>query len=375
MTAHSGFARRLRWALPAAALLMAFLFGAGKAQADTCEVNSGALGWHNPSTWSCGHVPTNADTAMINGATTDIGVSAAAQTGVLIMGDGGVITFSNDATLAAASMTVGTATVQGAGTLTVAGDFTKANSGGFNVKNQGGENSGLPSADLVLNGDATHQAGEICVAGNELVPGADRPNLEINATFTIQAGTGVNPFSCSTSATFGSNIHVAAGAELVKAGAGSKNSQSTIDNDGTLTVEAGDLTLIGGTGGDTSDGAYVAGDGAKLQFGSCCAENFQIGATGTIGGEGTVDLSANPMTMAAGSTIDPAVLNLEFGELTLNGTAQVDLPVLNLGDAILDSTRPVTVTTMNVTGGAIENDFTLTVPSTGTLHEDRIRHA
>ena len=75
-------------------------------------------------------MPTDGDSALIGGPTTTVLVSAAAETGDLIMGDGGTITFSNDVTLEVGTMTAGTAAIQGVGTVrAVAGDFTKAKAG------------------------------------------------------------------------------------------------------------------------------------------------------------------------------------------------------------------------------------------------------
>jgi hypothetical protein len=213
-------------------------------------------------------------------------------------------------------MTAGSAVVQGAGTLTVSGAFLKTSDVPpytLFVKNQGGENSGLPSADLVLNGPATHAAGDISACGNEGVLG-DRPHLEINDTYTIEAGTPTAPFGCSSAASADANIQINPGGELIYDGAGVKQSNTRIENDGTLTAETGEFILIHGTGSGASDGDYVAEAGATLELGGGGSQ-FQIGTTGTIGGEGTVDLNTDLMTMAAGSEIDPAVLNLLFGEL------------------------------------------------------------
>ena len=97
----------------------------------------------------------------------------------------------------------------------------------------------------------------------------------------------------------------------------------------------------------------MADFGATLEFGSCCAEQYLIGASGSVGGDGAIDMSANPMTLAPGATLDPAVLNLVFGELILNGSTPLTLSSVNLtGAPELDTDRPVTATSLNVTGAA-----------------------
>ncbi len=338
--------------------------GAGDAAAASCDFQGPGTAWHTAGNWSCGAVPGAGDSVTIGNAD-NVDVAAAASAGSLTQ-SGGTITFAGDSTLAVGAYSAGAdssqAIIEGAGTLTVSGAFTKAGDSTFFVRN----GAAGASADLVLNGESTLAEGAICVARNGgLDP--DQPSMQINDTFTIANTDAAAEFNCSTNTP---NIRInAPDGHLIKPGTGAAFSHSVIDNDDQLTVQGGTLTLLAGTGGQTSDGAYVAHAGATLQFGSCCAENFQIGASGRVGGSGTVNLSANPMTAAAGATLDPAVLNLQFGELRLNGSTPQTLPVVNItNSATLDTDRPVTATTLNTTGAAtIRGTGSVTVPAGGSF--------
>ena len=183
--------------------------------------------------------------------------------------------------------------------------------------------------------------------------------MDINNTFTIADGASATPFSCTS----GPRVQVdAPNGHLVKASAGTTTLNMMVDNDDTLTVQAGQLVLQGGTGGETSAGAYIANAGATLQLGTCCVDPFLIGSTGRVGGPGTVVVSGLP-TLAAGATLDPGTLNLVFSRLTLNGSAALSLPTVNITGGELDTDRPVTVNALSVTSGI----------NRGQLHRHRPR--
>ena len=71
------------------------------------------------------------------------------------------------------------------------------------------------------------------------------------------------------------------------------------------------------------------------------------------------------MDMAAGSVVDPAVLQVN-GVIRLRGTAPVTLLDLELNGEI-NSDRPITVDDMDVTAGALHGDFALTVQPGGSF--------
>ncbi len=331
---------------------------AGSASAESCIYQGGNLGsWHEPLHWDCEHVPGAGDSAVVP-AFTEVSVAADASAGGLFLGGpASALTFSNEATLAAGTLTAASATLRGEGTVAVAGAFHKA----------GIPDSGtlflFDTVDLVLNGDSVMDAGTIavCQAGD---PPSD-PTLHINADFTIAEGSSTfSVFNCSSS---GARIRIGPAGHLIKAASGQTTSDTAIDNDGTLTVQAGTLLLTGGTAnalGATSDGDYVADEGATLAFqgGSPPA----IGASGRLGGDGTIHVNTIDMDMLAGSVLDPAVLQLS-GVLRLRGTDPVTLPDLELTNGVIDSDRPVAVDDMDVTAGRLQRDFTLTVRPGGSF--------
>ncbi len=317
------------------------LIAPATASAAVCDFQGPGADWHVGSNWSCMVVPGSADSVTI-GAGDSVSVSAAASAGSLVMASG-TITFSGNPTLAVAgAMSTTGGTIAGTGAVTAGGAFTQT-AGTLFIQN---------SADLVLNGPSSIDGGGI---GTNESGGGD-PNLQINDTFTVGVGA-TNPFNHSTSA---ARIHVnAPNGHLVKAAAGTAISASMIENDGTITAQAGTLFLVGGTGGATSDGAYLADAGATLDLPE---GNYAVGASGRVGGAGTIDARALNLDLAVGATLDPAVLNV-VGVLLVAGSSPLALPSLNLNGGTLDSDRPLTVTALSATGGTLTGNGGVTVPA------------
>ena len=328
--------------------------------------------WHTASNWSCNEVPDSGDSVDI-AISDNVSVAAAATAGSLALSSNGTITFSNDATLAVSGAMTAThsgttGTIAGGGALSVGGTFTKSGDGQLSVTN---DSISGPSPDMTLNGAATLDGGTMCVADNG-DGNTDLPNLYINSTFTIAAGASTGPFPCTP----GPRIHVSSTGHLIKASSGTTSINHGIENDGTVTAQNGTLSLDGPSAVDfsngnatvTNDGDYVASSGATISF----ANNHSVSSQGRVGGAGTTSIS-HSLSMAAGSTLDPAVLNLiSFGSLTLDGTTAVTLPVLNLNgggfNPIFDTDRPVTVTNLSVPGaGTISGGGSVTVPTGGSF--------
>ena len=342
---------RLPIALATSVLAALFLCLPSAAFAATCDF-TGTGSWHIAANWSCTEVPDSGDSVNI-GAGDDVSVAATASAGALSLTGGGFITFSGDVTLAASSMATGAAdsngTIRGPGQLTVAGAFSKTGTGQFSVTNNGAG----PSADLILNGTATLSGGSMCVADTgDAHP--DLPNLYINNTFTISTAHPQGAFPCTS----GPRIHVNPSGHMIKSSAGTTLTDTGIENDGTVTAQNGTLSLGGPSSVDapngnatvTNDGDYIASAGATISF----ANSHSVSSHGRVGGAGTISIGHGSLSMAAGSTLDPAVLNLILtGSLTLDGTTAMTLPVLNFNgggfNPVFDTDRPVTVTTLSVT--------------------------
>ena len=198
------------------------------------------------------------------------------EPGLLSMSESGRIVFQNEAELRVGDMSVLTSFITGAGSLVVEDEFTKGGEGAtFFVTNEG---VGGPSPDLVLDGPGTLGAGQICIVSDDSSP--DHPSLAINATFRIVDPLGQlfsQPFNCTSGPRVtvnGPNGHLIHDADRTS------TLMTMVVNDGRVTARQGTLILAGGTGGQTSDGAYLAAEGATLQLGSCCNDPFAIGRPG-----------------------------------------------------------------------------------------------
>ena len=335
------------------------------AQAATCDFQGPGSDWHTAGNWSCNEVPDSGDSVNI-GAGDDVSVAAATSAGALSLTGGGFITFSGEVTLAASSMATGAAdgngTIRGAGQLTVAGAFSKTGTGQFSVTNNG--TFGL-SPDLVLNGAATLSGGSMCVADSG-DGDPDLPNLHINNTFTIATGDGQQIFPCTS----GPRIHVNPNGHMIKTSSGTTLTGTGIENDGTLTVQAGTLSLDGTTAAVQHAGDFLANSGATVRI-----TNNQgvVGGTGRMGGAGTIEMVHGLMSMGAGSTLDPAVLDLNFtASIAIDGSTAMTLPDVRLEgggfNPIFDTDRSVTVTTLSVpNAGTISGGGSVTVPSGGSF--------
>ena len=365
--------RRLPITLATSVLAALFLCLPSAASAASCSYTGGSGGsWHTAGNWDCNEVPDSGDSVNI-GAGDDVSVAAAATAGSLALSSTGRIAFSNEATLAVSGAMTAThsgttGTIAGAGALSVGGTFTKSGDGQLLVTNDG--ISG-PSPDMTLNGAATLNGGTMCVADNG-DGNPDLPNLYINSTFTIATGASSGPFPCTP----GPRIHVSSTGHLIKASSGTTGINHGIENDGMVTAQNGTLSLDGPSSVDapngnatvTNDGDYIASAGATIIF----ANSHSVSSQGRVGGTGTTTIS-HSLSMAAGSTLDPAVLNvIFFGSLTLDGTTAMTLPVLNLNgggfNPIFDTDRPVTVTSLSVPGaGTISGGGSVTVPSGGSF--------
>ena len=351
-------------------VMVAVLVVPAEASAASCGYTGAAGGsWHVAGNWSCNEVPDSGDSVDV-GAGDDVSVAAAASAGAMSLNNG-FITLSGDVTLAASTLTTGAAdsngTIRGAGQVTVAGAFSKTGAGQFSVTNS----AAGPSPDLILNGAATLTAGSMCVADTgDGHP--DLPNLYINSTFTISTGNLQNPFPCTS----GPRIHVNPTGHMIKSSAGTTLTGAGIENDGTITAQNGTFDFGGPSSVDapngnatvTNDGDYIASSGAAMSF----TNHHSVSSQGRVGGAGTTSIG-NSMSMAAGSTLDPAVLNLIFiGSLVLDGNTAMTLPVLNFNgggfNPGFDTDRPVTVTNLSVAGaGTINGGGSVTVPTGGSF--------
>ena len=329
----------------------ALLAAPGAAAADTCDF-LGVGAWETDLNWSCAHVPTAGDTAVIGSGDT-ASVSANTGPGALTVDGGGQISFSGDPTMAvsgAASVT--SATLTGNGTVSVAGggSFSKTTSGTFTVQN---------GADLVLNVDASVDGGALCLQDG----GGGDPSLVINQQLEITANAAATVFSCNAGLESAA-IRVAASGELLKDFVGATSIVTPVDNDGQFNVLAGSMSLGGGTGGATWSGSLTTANAATTTFSSA----HTLTSTGVITGAGHT-IIASDVTIPDGGSLTATTLTHSAGTLSLAGASPTLAPVTyNLSGGTLSSSRPLQPTAaLNVTAGTLTGDFTTTINSPATF--------
>lgn len=130
---------------------------------------------------------------------------------------------------------------------------------------------------------------------------------------------------------------------FTKTGAGTITfTDATLDNTGTVDVQAGTLSL-----GSSSDGTSTAtinvASGATFEFDSASA-TFTLTDTSAITGSGTVALSAGTLTL--GGTITASAVTIASGA-TVQGAATIDADVSNDGTLIVAALNSAGVLAIN----------------------------
>src|SRR3712207_1211157 len=120
--------RRPRWIMLVA--LAGSAVPAGDAWSATCTFSGPGSSRHADANWSCGHVPTAADDAVIDGDSVTFDADGAAGS---LAFSGGRIAFSGGAELALGSLSVETGEFTGPGATAVTGQFTKTTGGVLGV--------------------------------------------------------------------------------------------------------------------------------------------------------------------------------------------------------------------------------------------------
>jgi len=278
--------------------------------------------WNNPQNWSCGHVPTINDIAVISmvtgGYSPALNGSAAAQT--LVIEGGGWLRFNTDAQL----------------TL----------SGGLTLERQGQLSPG--TGTLVLNGgNWTNNGGILDEPHQSTLVFNSYGDQQINGTATTQSFGNVTVNNMSMS----------------MPGLQVGGSTTTLNIDGTVTINedatfnAGTATRLNVGGGWTNNGGtfqgssslYTRFNGSSLQVigGTATSQSFpgpvivdKSGGSLTLGG------STTQVTVNSGVDVLGGALNLGSGTLTIQGPLSVSKAgVLNLGSGTLNVNACVTVGT------------------------------
>ena len=133
----------------------------GGASAATCNF-TGVADWNTAINWSCGHVPTTGDDAIIAGGDTAQLAATPATNPTNLSIAGGTISFTATTrrSLHPAWSQLTSGTLTGNGTVSVGG-------GACSAKTTGGQFSVFNSADVVLSTAAGQDGGEICLHGQQ----------------------------------------------------------------------------------------------------------------------------------------------------------------------------------------------------------------
>ncbi len=313
--------------------LMIWPPGASAATCNFADAGSGL--WHDAANWSCGHIPTTGDTAVV-GSGDNVTVDQADGVGSLSL-DAGTITVINNSTLSvsvlfsARSGTV-TGTLASGGIISVqsTGSFLKATSGTLTVQ----------GADLVLNGSGSFTE-DGAIALNEA--GGGDPHLRIRKDFTISGSGGFPSFQSSFPPTPPFLIVEAPDGNLIKSGTETSTVNSGLDNDDQVTTQAGTLELNGGTGTASSAGTYSTASGATTEF-STNPVNLDA-AGGTITGAGLTRLGlGTEIDVPSGAAFTPGSLSLDGGAVkNFGGISSLTLASLTVTSGTLDGVPTTTV--------------------------------
>ena len=222
------------------------------AQAAICT-SQGSGNWGNRFIWSCGHVPGNADTAVIANGTT-VTLNRNYTVGILIIDAGGIINDNGN------NLTVN-------GSITVNGAFGIQNSGNQGMLISAGNNAVISGTGtffdttLRLNAAATIAAGSNLTSDGMALIDTNGKNLTINGTVTGTNSANGNGNGGASGTTIidvngASTVTIAATGTVNAAGAMImlNNSTSAVINNGTVTLAA----IESVTGGTWTQGANSA---------------------------------------------------------------------------------------------------------------------
>ena len=310
--------------------------------------------WNEPGNWSQGEVPDGADDVVIaSGRVVYLtsGASGVAKT----LDDEGSLTIDGGNVAGGRSLTLGSGTSTVAGTLTV-----------------------LDGAVLNLGTTTNWTTGNVGVGGTG------------GATVNIDVGDVLNVTGDVSSSNWVGGLWNNQGTINRTTSSGTASFNNAVENDGTINVSSGKLSLAQGDGTGASSGTFTTGAGATVQF---YGGNYEL--TGTVGGAGTFENYAATVVVGAGATFNPGALGLTgwgtlqldapgatgslnavggtrsgSGTLTVNGPMSVGssgVTFKGAGTTTATGASTINATTFNVVDGHTLNLGTTTTWNTGTI--------
>jgi hypothetical protein len=257
----------------AAIALLAFVPPA--AEAATCNYTAAMPGsWQNPLNWDCPGGPTSADDVVL-GSGDNVTLAADAAAASLSL-NGATLDFTTHKLDVSGGTVLGLGTLTGAGRLNAAGGVTKTT----------GQLSLTGGVTVAPTADSTWTSGDICIT--------NASTLRLQNALAIAAGAG--SFNCSSS----DSLVQFTATSLVTVAGGTRTWFSRVDNDGTVSLAGGTLTLST-TSANTDAGAWSIAAPAQLTI----SADRTVAA---ITGAGTLLVNSGTTTVPNGATLNP-----EFG--------------------------------------------------------------
>jgi hypothetical protein len=322
---------------------------AGEAHASACSTTKDG-NWGDSTVWSCGTSPGAGDTASIAHTVTVSDARSIFSVTLL----GGTLAFSGGGSLTdSGPFTATSGNIQGNGTLTVNGGFVKNNNTRVNIKDL---------ALVILNGESTHNDGEVCLRDD----GGGDPTLQINSSYTLAATIATSsPFPCPDGLNTAA-VHVANGGSIVNQRTGGDTTLVTpIENDGLVTTSvAGQTLTLFGNAPATSSGDFTTQTATStLEFGT---GTTTLGASSDLSGSGTLATNGN-VVLPPGATLTMPTLSARSGTLTITGSGNYTPATININGGTIDSTRsPTGLTTLTATAGTLQGPATVAPTATFT---------
>ncbi|HXI03075.1 MAG TPA: hypothetical protein VNI57_07845 [Candidatus Saccharimonadales bacterium] len=306
----------------------------------------------------------------VSGATATFNPSATVTSiGSALVVSSGTASFSSGETLTPTTLTVSGGTLRGTDTITVSGlttwtsgtmrdaGTTNANGG---VSITGGSTKSLTSSRVLTTSGTTTWTGtgSIQVGSGAGIVSNGTWDCQSDASLTGLSSPG--PFTNSSMAVFEKS-----------AGAGTTTVGIAFDNDGTVTVQTGTLSL---SGGGTSSGAFQAAPGTTLQFSggvhsltstSSIAADSVVFSAGTSTVDGAYAATSGTTVSGATATFDPAATVTSIGSALL----------VSAGTASFSSGETLTPTTLTLSGGTLRGTDTITVSGLTTWSFGTMRDA
>jgi len=322
-------------------LMCAGRLGPSAEAATNCTFSTGS-DWNTAADWDCGHVPTSADVAVIDGTSVEVAASPPPVGGIRIVNAGEIVFSAPSAVLSdAGDLVVANGDVTQPGTLIVAGNL---------LRTAADNQFAIEGTDLELDGPANVlDNGELCVQGG---------SLTLNGLLTIEDGSNATPFNC-VSGMLVIGVH----GELRSARTTPTVIDTPITNNGAVTDASSTLTLFGsGTSSGTLQALDNAASPTRLQLG----KTWTVSGTVSAVGSAVLATAGDVTSLSPAATLDVSALDL-VSPLVLQGSSTQALPRLTFSGGTLTSTRPVTATNLVVGFGTLAGNFTLTVPADGSF--------